>query len=385
MVKQVVFLMSDTGGGHRASANALADGLRLLHGDAVRCHLVDVLASYGTWPLNRAADYYQPLVDRRLWLWRGLWSVCEHDALWHAIGRVAQVWQAGGMRRFARDWPAELYVSVHPLLNHVPRRALSRSRPHARFATVVTDLASAARLWYDPGVDLLSTSCPAVQEAALAAGVPAGRVQLFGLPIRLQFSQPQIEPAQARAALALEQRPMVLLLGGGAGMGALEQIAWALAPILSNRGGQLAVICGRNEALRERLAGLRWPMPTRIAGYVDDMPVWMAAASVLVTKAGPGTIAEALACGLPMVLSGFVPGQETDNVRFVEDNRVGVYRSDPRQIAVVIDDWLEPANPALGVMHTRALALARPQAALHIAQALSRLIWPETKTSEVAA
>jgi 1,2-diacylglycerol 3-beta-galactosyltransferase len=234
-------------------------------------------------------------------------------------------------------------------------------------------------------VDLLSTSCPAVQEAALAAGVPAGRVQLFGLPIRLQFSQPQIEPAQARAVLALEQRPMVLLLGGGAGMGALEQIAWALAPILSNRGGQLAVICGRNEALRERLAGLRWPMPTRIAGYVDDMPVWMAAASVLVTKAGPGTIAEALACGLPMVLSGFVPGQETDNVRFVEDNRVGVYRSDPRQIAVVIDDWLEPANPALGVMHTRALALARPQAALHIAQALSRLIWPETKTSEVAA
>ena len=385
MPKQVVFLMSDTGGGHRASANALADGLRLLHGDAVRCQVVDVLAGYGTWPLNRAPDYYQPLVDRKLWLWRGLWSVCEHDALWHAVGRVAQAWQADGLRRFAGDWPADLYVSVHPLLNHVPRRALSRRHPHARFATVVTDLASAAPIWYDPGVDLLSASCPAVQRAALAAGVPPERVRLFGLPIRLQFSQPPIEPAQARASLGLEQRPTLLLLGGGAGMGALEQIAQALAPILCSRGGQLAVICGRNEALRARLAEEHWPMPTRIAGYVDDMPVWMAAASVLVTKAGPGTIAEALACGLPMVLSSFVPGQETENVRFVEENCVGMYRSDPRQIAVVVDDWLEPANPALASMRARALALARPQAVLHIAQALSQLIWPGTKTSEVAA
>jgi 1,2-diacylglycerol 3-beta-galactosyltransferase len=157
-------------------------------------------------------------------------------------------------------------------------------------------------------------------------------------------------------------------------MGALEQIAQALAPVLGSRGGQLAVICGRNEALRARLAGQRWPMPTRIAGFVDDMPVWMAAASLLVTKAGPGTIAEALACGLPMVLSGFVPGQETDNVHFVEKNGVGVYRSDPWQIAAVVDDSLEPANPALGAMRTRALALARPNAALDIAQALSRLI-----------
>jgi 1,2-diacylglycerol 3-beta-galactosyltransferase len=182
----------------------------------------------------------------------------------------------------------------------------------------------------------------------------------------------------------------VLLLGGGAGLGALEQIAQALAPVLSDRGGQLMVICGRNEALRARLARQRWPVPMHVAGYVDDMPVWMAAASVLVTKAGPGTIAEALACGLPMVLSGFVPGQETDNVRFVEENGVGVYRSDPQQIAAVVHDWLEPVNPALGAMRTRALALARPQAALHIAQALSQLIWPGTaicqpKTSEVAA
>lgn len=374
MAKQVVFLMSDTGGGHRASANALVDALQVLHGDAIHCQVIDLFAAYGAWPVSRAPDYYQPLVDRRLWLWRAMWWVCEHNLLWRAVAQVTRVWQSGGLQRFAADHPADLYVSVHPLLNHVPRRVLSRRYPQARFATVVTDLASAAGLWYHPAVDLLSASCPAVQRAALRAGVPAGRVQLLGLPIRLQFSQPRLNSVEARLALGLEQRPTVLLLGGGAGIGALEQIAAALAPVLASRSGQLALICGRNEVLRARLARQSWPMPTHIAGYVADMPVWLAAADVVVTKAGPGTIAEALACGLPMVLSSFVPGQETGNVSYVEENGVGVYRSDPQQIAALVDDWLEPGNPALPAMRARAEGLARPEAALEIARALSALL-----------
>lgn len=119
---------------------------------------------------------------------------------------------------------------------------------------------------------------------------------------------------------------------------------------------------------------LRELLPVRIAGYVDDMPLWMAAADLLVTKAGPGTIAEALACGLPLVLSSFVPGQETGNVYYVEENGFGVYCPDPQQIAAVAADWLEPGNTVLPAMRARARDLARPQAALEIAQALSELL-----------
>ena len=267
-----------------------------------------------------------------------------------------------------------MYVSVHPLLNHTPLWALRRRYPRARFATVVTDLASAPRAWYNPAVHWLSASCPQVQAAAVRAGVPAERVQLCGLPIRLDFGQIQIDAGQARAALGLAQRPTVLLLGGGEGMGALESIAAALAPVLAQRHGQLAVICGRNEALRSRLAGQHWPIPVRIAGYVDNMPLWLAAADCVVSKAGPGAIAEALACGLPLILSSFVPGQETGNVRYVEENGVGVYRSDPAQIAAVAAAWLEPGSSELAGRRARARELARPEAALEIASALSNLL-----------
>lgn len=374
MARQVVFLMSDTGGGHRASANALAEALHCLHGDAWRCQVVDLLTRFGAWPLSHAGRYYRPLVARHQWLWRLMIWYSNQPLLWQGLAGAARVWQGAGLRRFIAQFPADLYVSVHPLLNHTPLWALRRGHPRARFATVVTDLASAPHSWYNPAVDWLSASCPQVQAAAARAGLPVERVQLCGLPIRLQFGQPQPDPAAARAALGLAQRPTALLLGGGEGMGNLESIAAALAPALARCGGQLAVICGRNQALASRLAGQRWPIPVHIAGYVDNMPLWMAAADLLVSKAGPGTIAEALACGLPLILSSFVPGQETGNVRYVEENGVGVYRSDPAQIAALAAAWLEPGSPELAARRARAKVLARPDAALDIARALSNLL-----------
>lgn len=374
MAKQIVFLMSDTGGGHRASANALVEALRVLHGDGVQCQLVDLLTHYGTWPLSRAGAYYQPLIDHHLWLWR-LGMECVNEArLWQIAALTARLWQREGLRRFAAEYPADLYVSVHPLLNHAPWWTLRRRNRRAPFATVVTDLASAPRPWYNPAVDQLSASCPQVQSAALRAGIPPERVLLGGLPIRLAYAQPRPTAAAARAALGLEQRPTALLLGGGAGMGALAPLAAALAARLAPQGAQLAVICGRNQRLHDQLAAQRWPGAVRIAGYVDNMPLWMAAADLVISKAGPGTIAEALACELPLILHSFVPGQESGNVRYIEQNGVGVYCRHPDQIAALAAAWLAPGSGELAARRARARRLAQPEAALTIAGALSKLL-----------
>ena len=65
----------------------------------------------------------------------------------------------------------------------------------------------------------------------------------------------------------------------------------------------------------------------------------MAASDCVITKAGPGTIAEALICGLPILLSGFIPGQEEGNVSFVVEHGVGAYCDSPEGIAATINDW----------------------------------------------
>jgi 1,2-diacylglycerol 3-beta-galactosyltransferase len=104
--------------------------------------------------------------------------------------------------------------------------------------------------------------------------------------------------------------PAVLLVGGGEGMGKLEVTVDQIAEKL---GGscQVVVICGRNRKLLESLRAKRYPsgMPVTATGFIDNIHEYMHACDAIVTKAGPGTIAEALISGLPILLNGNVPCQ----------------------------------------------------------------------------
>lgn len=154
-------------------------------------------------------------------------------------------------------------------------------------------------------------------------------------------------------------------------MGPLRAIARALdaaaLPI------QLALITGRNEKLRAQLRQDPWRVPVSIQGFVTNMPDWMRASDVVITKAGPGTIMETLAAGKPLILSGNLPGQEEGNVTFVEQNGVGILRTNPDAIARLVREWLEPNNHALAQMQTNAQRVARPDAAIEIVKLLDAL------------
>jgi 1,2-diacylglycerol 3-beta-galactosyltransferase len=107
---------------------------------------------------------------------------------------------------------------------------------------------------------------------------------------------------------------------------------------------------------------------------VQNMPEWMAASDCVVTKAGPGTIAEALVCGLPILLTGFIPGQEEGNVPFVTENGVGAYSEDPAQIAAILSRWFGPQQARLVEMGIKAKTMGRPQATFEIVEAIAGLL-----------
>lgn len=159
-----------------------------------------------------------------------------------------------------------------------------------------------------------------------------------------------------------KDKPAVLLVGGGEGMGRIEETVEAIA----KRSGafcQVVVICGRNRNLAKRLRSHSYPngMNVVVNGFVNNMNEWMCACDAIITKAGPGTIAEALICGLPILLNGNIPGQEAGNIPYVVDNRVGAYERNPNKIADIITDWLISQPDKLKEMGQRAKSLGRPQ------------------------
>lgn len=332
---RVLFLISDTGGGHRASAQALEAALHELYPGAFDCSILDIWTRHSRWPYNTCVQGYRCLAKRPL-AWRLLWTYSVFPPTREATSLLVRA--AGIVPRFERalaDASPDLVISMHPLTQDLPLSALERlggGRRPCPFVTVVTDLGSAHPHWFDRRVDTCFVPSEALRRAARRRGLRNSQVRLRGLPIRPTFWQSPTGKVETRHALGLKpDYDTVLVVGGGDGVGQLGAIVDALASAAALRARtptQIVVVCGRNRALCAELQLRPWPAGVRVVvhGFVSQMSDFMAAADVLVTKAGPGTIAEASARGLPLVLSSFLPGQEAGNVQFVTRGGFGAYR-----------------------------------------------------------
>ena len=271
--------------------------------------------------------------------------------------------------RLLRDHPADAIVSCHPLLNYPLLRLLNESQSTIPLITLVTDLIAAHAFWFAPGVARCLVPTEGARRRALACGMPAECVLVTGLPVNPRFIlAARKDSSVVRRRLGLEPNlPVVLLVSGAEGMGELYRISKAVAD--SGVPAQLVIVTGRNERLRARLAAETWPLPVRVEGFVPNMHEWMRAAALLVTKAGPSTISEALVMGLPMVLSDALPGQERPNVDYIVRAGAGVWA--PARVAAVVRQLLLPGNPHLAQMSARARSLAQPDAARRVAE----IVW----------
>jgi 1,2-diacylglycerol 3-beta-galactosyltransferase len=180
---------------------------------------------------------------------------------------------------------------------------------------------------------------------------------------------PTGDKAELRAKLGWPQDKFIaLLVGGGDGMGPLGQTAYAIAQ--AELDVAVVVVTGRNAKLREQLDAQYWPIPAFIYGFTRDLPDFMRAADVIVTKAGPGTIAEALNAGLPIILYSKLPGQEDGNVDYVVDTETGVWAPKAHQVVATLREWIQ--NPARREqIAANCRKVARPDAAKLIAQAIA--------------
>jgi len=362
---RVLFLFSDTGGGHRSATEAIIEALEHAHPRRFRIEMIDVLTEYAPLPFNRLPQAYPRMVrSPRAWGW-GFHALDGHRRA-RALTTAAWPYVRGAARRLVHDRRADLVVCTHPLLNAPILKALGPRRPP--FVTVVTDLVSGHALWYHHRADLCLVPTQSAYDRGIAFGMRPERLRIVGLPVSRRFCQPSGDTSRLRAELGWPpDLPMVLLVGGGEGMGPLFKIARATAACGERFG--LAIVTGRNIRLRDRLQGEAWDVPTFVYGFERRMPQMMQAASLLVTKAGPSTIAEAMNAGLPMILYGRLPGQEDGNVDFVVENGLGMWAPGSRRTAAAVADWLshpQKQNEAAAACRRT----ARPDAADTVASVL---------------
>jgi UDP-N-acetylglucosamine:LPS N-acetylglucosamine transferase len=331
----------DAGGGHRAAAQALR-GVIAAQRRPWNVRLVQLMHVLDPTDAFRRVSGMAPEDVYNRQLARG-WTFGVGSEL-RVLQAMIRIGHPALVRSLRAHWAVtrpDLVVSLVPNFNRAMHEALRAARPGVPFVTVMTDFADVPpHFWIEPGQDqhLACGTARAVQQA-LEAGYAADRVHATsGMILRREFYQPDpFDRDAARRALGLDpRRPTGVVMFGGHGSAQMVRVAQTLDDV------QLLCLCGHNDALLDTLRTMRRSAPLAAVGFTGEVPRLLRTADFFIGKPGPGSLSEALHCGLPVVTfrNTWTMPQERYNARWVQENDVGRVVASTRALAPAVHGLL---------------------------------------------
>jgi processive 1,2-diacylglycerol beta-glucosyltransferase len=374
--RRVLLLSASSGAGHVRAAQALEKTFSS-RGDCVVEH-IDALKYVSELfqrlydktyiaMVRRAPDLIGILYERTDQPWR-------HPRPRLAVDRL----NTRPMIRLLKRVQPDLCIATHFLPGEILAWLIAKKKLRARHAIVVTDFDVHA-LWLCKTVDRYYVAMNESAEYLARIGVPREKLRVTGIPVDPVFAV-AAERETARHKFGLDsQAAMILVAAGGYGVGPVEELVKDLLAL--KRNWQIVAVAGKSEKIRKRLeelsraagnlpGGKRRLCPV---GFTTEMDQYMAAADLLVGKAGGLTTSEALARGLPMALVEPIPGQEERNADHLLEAGAAIRCNNlpaaAWKIAALLDDAAR-----LTRMREAAQRMAKPRAAADIAEDALRLV-----------
>lgn len=345
-MKQIDLVFFDAGGGHRSAATALC---QVIEGQSrpweVRMlnlqELLDSLDIFRKYTGVRLQDVYN------LMLRKG-WTLGSRQLL-PALRSVISLYRPQQVRLLEAFWKPhcpDLVVSLVPHFNRALHESLRSACPRTRIVTILTDLADyPPHFWIERQPQYFICGTRRAAEQAHAMGHDSSHVfETSGMILSPRFHEPiRADRRSERARLGLEpDLPAGLVMFGGHGSRVMLEIARRLSEYGLRL--QLILICGRNERLQAALREIPRRIPMFIEGFTGEVPFYMHLSDFFIGKPGPGSISEALAMKLPVIVerNAFTLPQERYNADWIVENQVGMALRSFRHIGRAVADLLQP-------------------------------------------
>jgi 1,2-diacylglycerol 3-beta-galactosyltransferase len=344
-VKKLDFLYFDAGGGHRAAANALKQVIEQERRpfDVRLVNLQEVLDEIDVFRKLtgvRLQDLYNLMLKKGWTLGSPQLMVVMHAAI-----RAFHSEQVKMLEPFWRKSRPDMVVSLVPNLNRAIYQSLRQALPGVPLVGIITDLADyPPHFWIERQDQHYICGTQKAVEQARAMGHPADKVHLVsGMILNPHFYEipplSDVERATERERLGFDtSQPIGLLMFGGEGSNAMLEITRNL----DRR--QLIAICGRNDKLRVRMQSLAHHAKLHVEGFTKEVPRFMQLADYFIGKPGPGSISEAMAMHLPVIVerNAWTLPQERYNADWIREREVGLVLRNFRGIARAVAELLQP-------------------------------------------
>jgi Glycosyltransferase family 28 C-terminal domain len=361
-VTKVDFLYFDAGGGHRAAATALKaviDEQKRPPDDEWDVRLVNLQEILGPLDVFRKVTGLELQEIYNQMLARG-WTLGSAQGLkfMHAVIRL---YHRPAVRMLEKYWAGarpDLVVSLVPNFNRAMRESLKNALPEVPYVTILTDIADyPPHFWMEKQEQFLICGSDKAVAQARALGYDENRIfRASGMILRPTFYQPvTVDRTAERKKLGLDpDRPTGLVLFGGQGSKVMLEIAERLSDT------QLILICGKNAGLADRLRALPAKAPRYVAGFTSEIPHYMSLADFFIGKPGPGSISEAVAMGLPVIVERniWTLPQERYNADWVLERNAGIVLPNFRGIGGALEELLRDLpryRAAVKQIHNRAV------------------------------
>ena len=380
MAKRILVLSASVGAGHLRAAQAVELALRELAPDA-HVENADML-QFTNAPFRRVyGRFYLDLVNKAPHVLGYFYDLMDRPpSAQRKSDRLRLAVEKLNLRPFVslmhrESW--DLVINTHFLPAEIIANLRIRGELSTPHFTVTTDFET-HRLWVNQPCERYFTATGEGAAYLVHWGVPPAAVEATGIPIHPVFSQTKSrEECLARQGL-VGDRPIVLQLAGGFGVGPIHQLFQSLLAIQIPL--EVVAVAGRNEAMKVQLELIAVPERHRVKvlGFTHQIDELMAVADVVVTKPGGLTTSEALARGAVMAIVNPIPGQESRNSDFLLENGAAIKINNIATLAYKLTALLED-RPRLVALRARARILGRPRAAFDIAQ--QALDWEAERSS----
>ncbi|NDI87180.1 MGDG synthase family glycosyltransferase [Undibacterium crateris] len=364
--KKILLLSVSAGAGHQRAAEAIRSAALLKDSQFEVLHL-DAMEFVTAGFRKIYTDFYIKLVNKAPALWGYLYHAsneAQSDSTTEKLRRALERLNARSLLKAIEEFQADAIICTHFLPAEMLSREIRKQRLHCPVWVQVTDF-DLHRMWVHEHMAGYFAASEEVADRMLENGIPAEKIHVTGIPIMPAFQQ-KLERAVCAPEFGL--RPdvtTILLMGGGAGLGGLDQVA---ARLLSQQPDfQLIALAGKNATALQALQTLAQRYPGRLfpQGFTNQVERLMACSDLVITKPGGLTTSECLALGLPMIVNSPIPGQEERNADYLLEQGVALKAYDDISLAYRVKHLLND-TAKLSAMRSRAKALGKPDAAARV-------------------